>query len=98
MPLEKLLLILYAWSTNWANNTFVIEEVEVSNHAAVDWLEKCREECKSYIDRMPKLGGKNIYIEMDQVCITKQKHQMQLEICGSRRSSSEEMVASAVLD
>lgn len=74
LPIDKLLLILYGWSTNWCNNTFLEEELEVTPYTAVKWLAECRKVCQEALLRMPKLGGPGIYVEMDQMCISKPKH------------------------
>lgn len=74
LPIETLLLILYGWSTNWCNNTFLEQELEVDTHTAVNWLKECRKICQEALLKMSKLGGPDTYVEMDQMCISKPKH------------------------
>src|SRR3954453_22262270 len=67
LPIDKLVLILYSWSTNWGNNTFLEEEIEVDAHTAVTWLNNCRQVCEDYLDQMPAIGGENVVVESDQM-------------------------------
>ena len=74
LPLKKLLLFIYMWSTN-SSGPSILQELDISNNTMGDWSRFMREKITEYFINYPvRIGGIGKTVEIDETLVAKRKY------------------------
>ena len=74
LPFRTILLLIYAWTQQYASIKFCEKELKMSHSSRVDWANFWREVCASHLLQNPKkIGGPNMTVEVDETLISRRK-------------------------